>query len=64
MPTAVLLGAIAVVHAAATAIAKTALYWYAADGELPPEFEGIDPDDLARSPRGSTAAMGGRSGQI
>ncbi|MFP8953317.1 DUF6159 family protein [Natrialbaceae archaeon A-arb3/5] len=63
VPTIALLGVLAVVHNAATAIAKTALYQYAADGELPPEFDGIEPDKLARSKRGSSTPMGGRSGQ-
>ncbi|MXV62876.1 hypothetical protein GS429_12525 [Natronorubrum sp. JWXQ-INN-674] len=62
-PTVLLLGAIAVVHIAATAVAKTALYQYATDGELPPEFEGIDPDAIVRPKRGSSSLSGGPSGR-
>ncbi|ELY36478.1 DUF6159 family protein [Natronorubrum tibetense] len=63
VPTVLLLGALAVVHIAATAIAKTALYQYATDGELPPEFEGIDPDAIVRRKRDSSGLTGGTSGQ-
>ncbi|AFZ72746.1 DUF6159 family protein [Natronobacterium gregoryi] len=61
-PTVALLVGIALVHNAATAIAKTALYRYADAGELPPAFDGIDPDDLVRSRRRSRATMGGGQG--
>ncbi|EMA46459.1 DUF6159 family protein [Halobiforma nitratireducens] len=61
-PTIALLVGIAIVHNAATAIAKTALYRYADDGELPPEFDGIDPDALARRKRSSRSTMGGGPG--
>ena len=63
VPTVLLLGALAVVHIAATAIAKTALYQYATDGELPPEFEGIDPDAIVKRKRNSSGLTGGTSGQ-
>ncbi|WP_440766717.1 DUF6159 family protein [Natronorubrum sp. DTA7] len=63
VPTVLLLGALAVVHIAATAIAKTALYQYATDGELPPEFEGIDPDAIVRRNRDSSGLTGASSGQ-
>ncbi|ELY46732.1 DUF6159 family protein [Natronorubrum sulfidifaciens] len=63
VPTVVALGALVVVHIAATAIAKTALYQYATDGELPPEFDGIDPDRIVTRKRDSSALSGGPSGQ-
>ncbi|SDK38458.1 DUF6159 family protein [Natronorubrum texcoconense] len=63
VPTVLLLGALVVVHIAATAIAKTALYQYATDGELPPEFEGIDPDAIVKRKRNSSGLTGASSGQ-
>jgi hypothetical protein len=63
VPTLLALGALVVVHIAATAVAKTALYRYATDGELPPEFDGIDPDQLVTSKRGSQASMTGSTGR-
>ncbi|SDR29186.1 DUF6159 family protein [Natronobacterium texcoconense] len=61
-PTVVLLIGIAIVHNAATAIAKTALYRYADDGELPPAFDGIDPSELARPKRTPGSTIGGGPG--
>ncbi|MFA9425784.1 DUF6159 family protein [Natronorubrum sp. A-ect3] len=63
IPTVVALGGLVVVHIAATAIAKTALYQYATDGELPPEFDGIDPDQIVKPKRGSSALSSGPPGQ-
>ncbi|AGB35991.1 DUF6159 family protein [Natronococcus occultus] len=63
VPTLLAIGALLVVHNAATAVAKTALYEYATDGELPPEFDGIDPDQLVKPKRGSRTSMTGPSGR-
>lgn len=61
--TVLLLGALVVVHTAATAIAKTALYQYADGGELPAQFDGIDPQNLASRKRGSKSVSSDPSGQ-
>ncbi|MFU8868722.1 DUF6159 family protein [Natronococcus sp.] len=67
VPTLLAIAALLVVHNAATAVAKTALYEYATDSELPPEFDGIDPDRLVRSKRSvspTTSSTGREPGQI
>ncbi|ELY59436.1 hypothetical protein C491_06488 [Natronococcus amylolyticus DSM 10524] len=67
VPTLLAIGALLVVHNAATAVAKTALYEYATDGELPPEFDGIDPGQLVtrkRSGSSMTGSTGREPGQI
>ncbi|ELY88403.1 DUF6159 family protein [Natrialba taiwanensis] len=56
VPTLLVLGALMVIYQAATGVAKTALYQYAREGTLPPEFDGIDPDTLTRS-SGPTSAL-------
>lgn len=63
VPTVLALGLLAIVYNAAVAIAKTALYQYATDGELPAEFDGIDPDAIVRRKRGSRGLSGGTTGQ-
>ncbi|ELY55902.1 DUF6159 family protein [Natronolimnohabitans innermongolicus] len=62
-PTLLVVGALLVIQNAAVAIAKTALYKYATDGDLPEEFDGIDPDAITKSKRSSSAAMGGTTGR-
>ncbi|OIB55422.1 DUF6159 family protein [Natrialba sp. SSL1] len=58
VPTLLVIGVLLAVYQAATGIAKTALYKYARDGSLPPEFDGIDPDALTRPRRGGTGMTG------
>ncbi len=67
VPTLLAIAALLIVHNAATAVAKTALYEHATDGELPPEFDGVDPDRLVRSKRSvspTTSSTGREPGQI
>ena len=48
VPTVLVIGVLLVIHQAAAGIAKTALYEYAIDGNLPDDFDGLDPEKLAR----------------
>lgn len=65
IPTAVLVGLLLVIHQAAAGIAKTAVYEYARNGELPDGFDGVDPDRLARQSRHHGMTPGaGKPGNI
>ncbi|MDQ2050862.1 DUF6159 family protein [Natronolimnohabitans sp. A-GB9] len=63
VPTLLVVGALLVVQNAAVAIAKTALYKYATDGDLPEEFDGIDPNAITKPKGSSSGMMGGTSGR-
>lgn len=68
VPTVLVMGVLLVVYQAANGVAKTALYQYATGGSLPPEFDGIDPEQLGKTGQGgpgsSRSTTGHKPGQI